>query len=199
MTTITQQKQSLKEKLKEWREKGWPGHVNLARSTVEELQSAIEEVEVWNEKAKNIVPAIDTKKPVLEDDQLDKLIAAAMNSTTFEALGAAIQMLSLKGKWKNWEMKYWSKGGCHRVYLTDVSYTNPKKRGYLELTTTGYNFICPLPNITFPGLFPFQVEADNKENYQQQDKAIRNLNAQFGKNGWNQADYDDEVEREEYQ
>jgi len=197
--TITQQKQSLKEKLKQWREKGWSGHVNLARSTVEELQSAIKEAEIWYKKTKNAIPVVSDEELIAKDDNLDQLIAEAASAKTFQALGNAIQNLSSKGRWKDWEMKYWSKGGKHRIYLKDISYVNPKDRGYLELTTTGYVHYCQLPNIFFPGLFPFEVEPDKVEEKHWQDRATKNLNAQFGRGGWNQADYDDEIEREEYQ
>jgi hypothetical protein len=161
-----------------------------------ELESAEQFVELFDREYKEET----TPEPIKKIESASIYIEAIQQSKTLSELGIAITQLSCKGNWADWKLKYWAKNGECRIYLTDISYTNPKERGYLIVKNDG-TYQSLLTQGSFPELpklptVKFDLTAtDNSP----EARAIRSLDSQYGEDGWNQFDYEDELEREEYQ
>jgi hypothetical protein len=191
-----QLKKELKAKAKILKESGCPGYIHLGCASVEELQNYLEKYKDWNPEPETI-PSPETEPATIEPD-LEKV----SNAKTLSQLGEAIACLEGKGDWKDWGMSLWTKNGECRVYMTDVSYRNPKKRGFYLIKEDGSAEELSIPNCRFPNLPPLPVVENDlvaTPKLSPEGRAIRSLDAQFGKDGWNQFDYEDELEREEYQ
>lgn len=188
-----QLKKQLKAKAKVIKEKGCPDYINLTIAGVERLQEYLNKNENWTPRPEI---QIEEKKVIPPAD-----FFAIKGAKKLSELGAAVAALQGTGNWADWEMSLWSKNGECRIYMRDCSYTNPKERGYYLIKENG-NVVTFVSQGSFPSLPPLPtVENDlvPSPKLSSTAKAMANLNAQFGKNGWTQADLDDELEREEYQ
>jgi hypothetical protein len=159
-----------------------------------------------------------TKADLWEDDQIEKssqqteerqnLKAQNLGldrigkAKTLSELGEAIVALSGIGKWKNWEFSLWTKNGECRIYTKDIGYTNPKQRGFIVIDYEGNwkNYLTPnSAKLELPPLPKVTDDLKKQERPDTHSRAIANLNRDYGANGWNQLDLEDELEREEYQ
>lgn len=199
MATKAEKKKELKKRINAIRESGCPYHINLTISSIEEMEAWLEKASGW----KPVFSEPEESKAESESESIEPILAKIRQSKTLKELGEAIASLSGKGVYKNWELKYWDKNGECRIYLTDISYANPKDRGYYKIHPDGRKERFSRGNDNFPGL-PTGLPATTN-NIQAAPKlsatgrAIASLNRQFGVNGWNQFDLEDELEREEYQ
>ena len=161
------------------------------------LESVEQFLDLFNREYKEETSPEETTTIIQSSDQAISQIA---KSKTLSELGLTICQLSGTGNWADWKLKYWAKNGECRIYLTDTSYTNPKERGYLIVGIDG-TYQALLSQGSFPELPPLPVvELDFKPiDNSPEARAIRSLNSQHGENGWDQRDFDDEIEREEYQ
>ena len=174
----------------------------IAENTIERGQ-----IECWETIDKFLAEIKIASNPKREEPELiptpsvDTAIAAISKSATLAELGEAIASLGGRGQWKDWELKHWSKNGECRIYVTDRSYANAKQRGYLQILPSGKIEQFWKGNIDFPPLPPLPITIDNPpvEKLDAHQRAFRNLSGEYGVNGWNQLDLEDELEREEYQ
>jgi hypothetical protein len=193
---MTQQiKKELKAKAKEIKSRGCPGYINLTTAPIEKLQEYILRWENWTPESEiELEPEPEEIKPANFAP-----IAAAQ---TLTELGKSLTNLAGTGDWKDWQMSLWTKNGECRVYMKDCSYRNPKDRGYYLIKEDGEVEIFSHPNCKFPDLPSLPAVANDltaNPKISSEEKAIRNLNAQFGADDWDQRDLEDELEREEYQ
>lgn len=103
------------------------------------------------------------------------------------------------GQFKDYYLKPWTKNGQARIYISRKS----KEKGFFlinpdgKIITNNCLDCFDLTNIKLKSLTN-DIKAKTKitDPY---ELAEKNLNARYGKGGWDQFDYEDELEREEYQ
>jgi hypothetical protein len=160
-TKPTQEEKELKKQLKalckELKEKGAPGYISLSIASLDQLKEYYESNKNWSPRAEP-EPEPEIKEIRSAQPILDKI----PQQTHLSKLGKVLSELSGLGEWKHWEIKLWTKNGQCRLYLTDISYRNPKDRGYALVSSEGkvsYHF--NLPNITFPDFPPLPTTVDD--------------------------------------
>lgn len=197
MTTISLSKKELKAEVKKLRAEieakgGISPYISLSIANEATLLE-------WIDSAKEILsrPADEEDEPEAPAPQK----AQIGNPSTLSQLGIALEGLSKSADYQDWEFKMWTKNGTLRIYAKDISYTNPKDRGYYLINKDGtYKVFESYSQYRLPALPPLpHVENDLvKLSIDPYDRAVANLNRQFGTGGWCQADLDDELERDEY-
>lgn len=190
-----QLKKELKVKVKAIKAKGCPGYINLSIASIEQLQAYILQWKDYN-------PESETEEESKPEEVIPADFTAINNAKTLSELGKAIANLAGTGEWNDWEMRLWTKNGECRIYMKDCSYTNPKDRGYYLINENGTVQVLSQPNCRFPNLPTLPtVENDLTSSHKlsPEQRAINKLNSQFGIDGWDQRDLDDELERDEHQ
>lgn len=194
MTNKSQRKKELRKQIKALREQGYTAYISLSIATIEQMEAYLEEAKDWTPPE-----PYEEEEEILETPPAD--FSRINQATKLSELGSAIAGLAGTGDWADWEMKLWTKNGECRIYMKDCSYANPKERGYMQIRPDGSaTHYCSRGK--FPTLPPLpQVENDLQPAAAQtpEQRAIANLNHQFGAGNWSQTDFDDEIERFEYQ
>jgi hypothetical protein len=168
----------------------------LAIASVDEMKEYLRQAADWSPDEPK--PEVEALPEVPLD--LTPILEKIANAKTLRELGERICELSGKGDWKDWKLSYWDKNGECRIYVRDLSYTNPKDRGYVQILADGSKIRCFRGRDDFPPL-PILPAVENNLTgtpFDPTSRAIANLNAQFGEGVWTQADLEDELEREEY-
>lgn len=140
MTTKKELKEQIKAKRQEIEEVGGiPPYINI-QSAAEERMSAwlIEAEQVlsrYQQRAKEEEEELD--EPEYHNDLREIDLGEIKEAKTLKQLATAIKNLSQKGNYQDWQFTPWMKNGQLRIYAKDVSYSNPKTRGYFLINTSG--------------------------------------------------------------
>jgi hypothetical protein len=164
-----------------------------------------EEMSAWLIEAENVLAKY---KQRIEDDDVEgdsveceDDLSQINKAKTLKQLLDAIKDLSQKGSYKDWEFTPWTKNGQCRIYAKDISYSNPKTRGYFLVNNSGKvekieeSRNNPLPDLpTFPRKFYHNdiISEDGGGNIE--TKVSRYLKSQFPDGNWTGQDYDDACE-----
>lgn len=177
------------------------------------LQSASEEkmLDWLSEANTQLQQALQFNDEMIELEQKATILVRDIDFTEFNSaktlsqLGKAIVRLSGKGDYVDWQFTFWHKNGQARIYAKDVSYSNPKERGYFLLKTSGEIIKSeisrnkPLPDLpTTPRDFyhndiTADTEADNSK-LSIDERVRRYLAREFPDNNYTGQDYDDAYE-----
>jgi hypothetical protein len=124
---------------------------------------------------------------------------------TLRELGKWIENLSEEGDYEDWDFTMWTKNGELRIYAKDVSYRNPKDRGYYiidedgDVTEYPYRKNNPLPNLPELPAKLFENDLLQKTVLSKEEKIERYLDSQYGRGGWDSRDFIDAEEMECFQ
>jgi hypothetical protein len=190
-------KKELKGQIKKLRDAGYSEYISLSIASTEEMEEYVRAAASWSPDESEPEPE-ETPQPIPDPTSVLQKIAAAK---TLRELGQSIAELSGLGAWKDWKLSYWDKNGECRIYVQDLSYTNPKNRGYVQILADGSKIRYFEGRDDFPKLPILPIVENNIEKapaLEPHMRAIASLNRQFGEGGWTQADLDDELEREKY-
>ena len=164
--------------------------------------ASVEEMQDWIIKATSKIEDgrvdVDVDVDVDKEPKEEVLIG---EPKTLSELGDKIVSLSGTKGFEGWEFKKWTKNGTLRIYATDISYRNPKDRGYYVIAEDGTyiensQLNRPLPTLPF---LPSTINDLVALPMDVHSRIVRALNRKFGEGKWTQFDYDDEAEGREYQ
>lgn len=109
---------------------------------------------------------------------------------------------------EKFDAKVWASDGKVRVYVRDLGYTNAQDRGFIAVLKNGdleshlernSRYAFEVAKDAIKGIQIIEAEVSDSAKLTPEERAVRNLNSRFGEGNWDQRDFEDEVEREEYQ
>lgn len=199
-------KKELKSQVKLMREKlaeagTIPPYINLQSASEETMLTWLSEVEA------QLQQALQFNDEMIELEQKATALVRDIDFTEFNSaktlsqLGKAIANLSGKGDYADWQFTFWHKNGQARIYAKDVSYANPKERGYFLLKTSGeiikYQISKNNPLPDFPSTsrdFYHDDVAETKVDNTLEAKVERYLKREFPDGNYTGQDRDDAYE-----
>lgn len=142
-------KKELKQQIKAAREAGFQKYISLTIASEDDMRQYLAEYEVWLSKAgerEQIEAQVEEARQQIalektqQQEQERQSVIAAVEKKLSASLPLSVvgeQVCAYLNTLADYSASTWSKNGEMRIYLKDISYTNPKDAGYVRVSPDG--------------------------------------------------------------